>query len=84
LSIITDGLGGPALITKGYGFWEKFKEAIKEAISRLIPKRRRKVILKVPMYGDVVCKFQMIVPVEGEKDFFRMFWELILDEEDDE
>jgi hypothetical protein len=84
VAIITQGLGSGNLITQGYGFWAKVKEAVKEAISRLIPRRRKRVTLRVPVHGSPVHPFQMTVKVEAEKDFFPLMWELVLDSEDEE
>jgi hypothetical protein len=78
--IITQGLGGGSLITRGYGFWAGLKKIVSEVISRLIPSRRRKVLLSIPVYGSPVYPFEENIKVTGEKDF-SIFWTILEDED---
>lgn len=64
--------------------WSRLKKKITEYISRLIPKERRKVLLRIPVYGSPVHLFKETIQVEGEKDLFPILWELIEDEDDDD
>ncbi len=80
--IVTRGYGSKNLIiSKGYGLWEKVKKKAIEVISRTIPKRRKRVQFYFPVYGDVVHRFEMEVPIRGEKDFRKMLWLLREDED---
>ena len=60
--------------------WPRLKKKIIEYISRLIPRERRKLLLRVPVLGDVVIPFEETVPIQGTKDF-TPFWTVLEDEE---
>ena len=80
MSIVTQGLGGNTLITRGYG---GILKKILKAVSRLIPKKRKHFILKVPVDGSPVHPFEMTVTCDGEKDFRRMLFEILEDEDEE-
>jgi len=64
----------------GFGFCHKVKEAIKKAVSRLIPYKRKRVIFKIEIRGDVVGHFEKLITVTGQKDF-EILWTLLEDED---
>ncbi|RLG17493.1 hypothetical protein DRN75_03565 [Nanoarchaeota archaeon] len=66
MSIVTKGLGGPSLITLGYGWLKKIIKVIKKIVSRAIPWRRKKFTVKVKVLGDLVRPFRSTVKVTGD------------------
>jgi len=84
MSIVTKGLGSDGgLICQGYGWFHKIIEKIKEIISRTywMPKKRKHVTLKIQITGDVVMHSEWKIPVQGERDFTKLLW-LLLEDED--
>jgi len=79
-------MGTPNLILQGYGFWHRVKEAIKAVVSRLLPKKRVKVLMKVRVTGDTYFPMHEIATyqVSGKKDFRRMLFEILEDESDED
>ena len=63
--------------------WSRLKKKIIEYVSRLIPRERRKLLLRVPVLGDVVMHFEELIPVQGTKDFTPMLFEILEDEDDE-
>ncbi|MCJ7632351.1 hypothetical protein MUP77_08155 [Candidatus Bathyarchaeota archaeon] len=63
--------------------WSRLKKKITEYISRLIPRQRKRFLLKVPVTGDVVMHFEELIPVQGTKDFTSILFEILEDEDDE-
>jgi len=82
MSIVTKGLGGASLITQGYGFLEWIKKVIKKIISRIIPRRRKRFKMIIPVRGDLVKPFKEEIIVKGVKDFRPILF-ILLDEDED-
>lgn len=85
MSIITQGYGpGSNIITQGYGFFRKIAEEIKKIVRtaiRYIPYRRKKFKVKIPVYGDLVAPYEEKIRVTGKKDFRKIIWTLLEDED---
>lgn len=82
MSIVTRGLGGRSLISKGFGWLEILKEIVRK-IARFLPYKRKKFLMKVRVYGEVSHPFEMKIPIKGERDIFKQLWLVLEDEEDD-
>lgn len=81
MSIVTKGLGGPALICRGFG-WLHIIKIIVEVIKRFLPWRRKKVLLKVPVVGSPFLKIQKPIlvvgnPFQSKELFLRISGSLI-------
>jgi len=81
--VITRGLGTEGIVTSGWGWLRKIVEVVKRIISRVIPRRRKRFKMIIPVRGDLVKPFKEEILVKGIKDF-RPIWFILLDEDEDE
>ena len=96
--IILQGYGKHNLIiTGGYCLWPEVKEIITEVISRVIPVYREKFKIAFPLrgdlerpfeseleiWGDLIEKFNKLVPIKGKKDLSEIF-AILLEKEPEE
>ena len=65
MSIVTKGLGSSSIVTGGYGWLRAIVKKIVEVIARLIPKRRRKVEVRIPVHGNPAIPIEVPVLVAG-------------------
>lgn len=81
---ITEGMSehwGNYLVSDPFKFkLIKFLKKIIKKITRWIPFKRKKFLMKVRVYGEVSFPFEMKIPVKGERDIFKQLW-LILEDE---
>jgi hypothetical protein len=67
---------------RGLGSWlRRVVRKIVETVSRMLPVKRKRIKMYAPVYGDVVRKVQVTIPVKGERDFRKILW-LLLEDED--
>jgi hypothetical protein len=64
----------------GFGILHKIKKVIMKVVSRLIPHKRKRFILKIPITGDVSMHFEKLISITGQKSF-EILWTLLEDED---